>query len=150
MDLRFLAFELIARDDVLKRLLVNYADRLDGVCAGEGTRESCYLALQWADCGRSATASGPQSLTARVHLPRDRADEQSYLDIVLRRLDAALVTGAASGVLTVRRVTPRCEPLEHGTDTVFKTRTFEVDAPQLRVGPGGLADRWTGSASSNG
>ena len=29
MDLRFALFERIARDSVLSRLLVNYADRLD-------------------------------------------------------------------------------------------------------------------------
>jgi hypothetical protein len=36
MDLRFALFERIARDSMLRRLLVNYADRLDdrGVLPG--------------------------------------------------------------------------------------------------------------------
>jgi hypothetical protein len=151
MDLRFSAFELIASDDVLRKLLVNYADRLDGGdCCRSETRQPCYLALQWADRDGSAAPAGPQSLTARVHLPRDRADEQSYLDVVLRRLEAALTRGAASGFLTVRRVSP-CHPsAEHGADTIFKTMTFEVAAPCLRVGPDGRADHHAGSVFSNG
>ena len=141
MDLRFAAFEFIARDDVLRKLLVNYADRLDGLDCCGGAPQPCYLALQWADRDGSAAPAGPQSLTARVHLPRDRADEQSYLDVVLRRLDAALTVGAESGVLTVRRVSP-CRPAaEHGADTIFKTMTFEVAASDVRVRPDCFADR---------
>ena len=43
MDLRFALFERIARDSVLRRLLVNYADRLDGPVDRTVVSRSCEL-----------------------------------------------------------------------------------------------------------
>ena len=127
MDLRFEVFELIARDEVLRRLLVNYADRLDGrPCDG-----TCYLALQWTDSASPDAPVGAQALTARVHLPRERAGEQAYLDVVLRRLDAALARATRSGSVVVRRTEPGEAVVEHGADTVYKTRVFEFAAEEL-------------------
>ena len=56
MDLRFALFERIARDSVLRRLLVNYADRLDdrGVLPGPAG-DTCYLTMQWTTDNRTST-----------------------------------------------------------------------------------------------
>src|SRR5688572_30052072 len=103
MDLRFAIFERIARDDTLRRLLVNYADRLDACAAGGPADDTCYLTLEWADADRPGMLSGCLLLTARAHLPRCRSCEYSYLDVVLDRLESVLAADEADGVVTVRR-----------------------------------------------
>ena len=99
MDLRFALFERIARDSVLRRLLVNYADRLDDPAVLPGpTDDTCYLTMQWTTDDRTSTCPEGESLTVRAHLPRHRSEERSYLDVVLHRLDAALAVDDADGV----------------------------------------------------
>ncbi len=89
MDLRFALFERIARDSVLSRLLVNYADRLDDPAFPLGpTDDTCYLTMEWTTGDRTNTSSEGESLTVRAHIPRHRSEERSYLDVVLQRLDA--------------------------------------------------------------
>jgi hypothetical protein len=104
VDLRFALFERIARDSMLRRLLVNYADRLDdrGVLPGRAG-DTFYLTMQWTTDDRTSTCPEGESLIVRAHVPRHRSEERSYLDVVLRRLDAALVLDDADGSLTVRR-----------------------------------------------
>jgi len=127
MDLRLAVFERIAGDAVLRRLLLNYADRLDdrngtGVLASD----TCYVTLEWSSGDRAGALLDAESVTVRAHMPRSRAEEHRYLDIVLHRLDAALQVGDADGALKVlRRRTPP-EAVETGADTIFKTRTYDV------------------------
>jgi hypothetical protein len=127
MDLRFAVFERIARDDVLRRLLVNYADRLEDLVVGAGTAsDTCYLTLEWTADDRTAAPSEAESMTARAHLPRHRREQQGYLDFVLRRLDAALAAGSADGSLRARSRQTSPDGVETGADAIFKTRTYDV------------------------
>jgi hypothetical protein len=135
MDLRFAVFERIARDDVLRRLLVNYADRLDDLpVLGEAANDTCYLTLEWATDDRTCASAEVETVTARAHLPRDRSDEHLYLDSVLRRLEVALAVDDADGPIRVQRRRPALEGVESGADTVFKTRTYDVTLVPQRGG----------------
>ena len=123
MDLRLAVFERIVRDDLLRRLLVNYADRLDDpVGTGGPASDSCYLTLQWA----AADRADAQFVTVRAHLPRSRAEEHWYLDVVLRRLDAALDPDRTAGPVQIVCRGTSAEVVESGADTIFKTRAYDV------------------------
>ncbi len=129
MDLRFALFERIAQDSMLRRLLVNYADRLDDLAILPGPAgDSCYLTMEWTTDDRTSTCPEGESLIVRAHVPRRRSEERSYLDVVLRRLDAALAwttrtDRSRSGVGRRRRTS-----YSTGADTIFKTRIYDVAA----------------------
>jgi len=150
MDLRFAVFTRIARDDVLKRLLVNYADRLDDLAVGDGTEgDTCYLTLEWAADGRTTTPPETESVTFRAHVPRHRHDAYSCLDVVMYRLDAALAADGADSSINIFPRRSR-EVVESGADTVFKTRTYDVSSVPQPGGPPYPADRGaTGSGSTD-
>ena len=129
MDLRFAMFERIAQDSVLRRLLVNYADRLDDRAFLPGpTGDTCYLTMQWTTDDRTSTCPEGESLIVRAHVPRHRSEERSYLDVLLRRLDAALISDDADGSITVRRRVTSPDVVHTGADTIFKTRIYDVAA----------------------
>jgi hypothetical protein len=129
MDLRFALFERIARDSVLRRLLVNYADRLDAPASPSGLPgDTCYLTMQWATDDRISTCLDGESLIVHAHMPRHRCEEHSYLDVVLGRLDAALAADDADGSIMVRRRVTSPDVVHTGADTIFKTRAYDVAA----------------------
>ena len=135
MDLRFALFERIARDSVLSRLLVNYADRLDDSAFPLGpTDDTCYLTMEWTTGDRTNTSSEGESLTVRAHIPRHRSEERSYLDVVLQRLDAAVAVDDADGSITVRRRVTSPDVVQTGADTIFRTRIYDVAAVPGRRG----------------
>src|SRR4051794_5638225 len=137
MDLRFALFGRIARDSVLRRLLVNYADRLDGRAAPLGpAAATCYLTMQWATDDRTSTPADGESLTVRAHIPRHCYGERAYLDVVLRRVDAALAADDADGSITIRRPVTSPDVMQTGADTIFKSRVYDVAlAPARRPLP---------------
>jgi hypothetical protein len=147
MDLRFAIFTRIARDDMLRRLLINYADRLDACAPGRPADDTCYLTLQWADNDQSDTLSSSLLLTARAHIPRCRSCEPEYLDSVLDRLEAALAVDEAEGAITVRRRCATPDALENGADAIFKTRRFDVASAPSR--PGASPSGGCGAADSH-
>src|SRR3954462_11370094 len=64
VDLRFAVFTRIARDDVLKRLLVNYADRLDDPAVGDGPgSDPSSLPLEGAADDRTPAPPEAESVT---------------------------------------------------------------------------------------
>ena len=135
MDLRFALFERIARDSLLSRLLVNYADRLDDSAFPLGpTADTCYLTMEWTTGDRTNTSSEGESLTVRAHMPRHRSEERSYLDVVLQRLDAAVAVDDADGSITVRRRLTSPDVGQTGADTIFRTRIYDVAAVPGRRG----------------
>ena len=135
MDLRFALFERIARDSVLSRLLVNYADRLDDSAFPLGpTADTCYLTMEWTTGDRTNTSSEGESLTVRAHIPRRRSEERPYLDVVLQRLDAAVAVDDADGSITVRRRVTSPDVVQTGADTIFRTRIYDVAAVPGRRG----------------
>jgi len=128
VDLRFALFERIVRDSVLRRLLVNYADRLDAALPLGPTDDTCYLTMEWTTGDPAGASSEGESLTVRVHMPRHRCEERSYLDAVLQRLDAAVARDDVGGPITVRRRATLPDVVQTGADMIFRTRTYDVVA----------------------
>jgi hypothetical protein len=142
MDLRFALFERIARDSLLRRLLVNYADRLDDRALLPGPAgDTCYLTIQWTPDDGTSTCPHGESVIVRAHMPRRRSEERSYLDVVLHRLDAALVADDADGSIMVRRRVTSPDVVQTGAGTIFKTRIYDVAAVPGREGLPLRADR---------
>jgi hypothetical protein len=126
VDLRFAVFTRIARDDVLKRLLVNYADRLDGLVVGDGTAsDTCYLTLEWSADDRTTAPPEAESVTFRAHVPRHHREGASCLDVVMCRLEAALAADGGDGSISILRQRSS-EVVESGADTIFKTTTYDI------------------------
>jgi hypothetical protein len=149
VDLRFALFTRIARDDVLKRLLVNYADRLDDLAVGDGTAsDTCYLTLEWSADDRTTALPEAESVTFRAHVPRHHREGASCLDVVMCRLEAALAADGADGSISIlRRLSP--EVVESGADTIFRTRTYDISAVPWPGGPAYPIDHGaTGSGST--
>ena len=128
VDLRFALCERIVRDSVLRRLLVNYADRLDAALPLGPTDDTCYLTMEWTTGDPTRTSSEGESLTVRVHMPRRRSEQCSYLDAVLQRLDAAVALDDVEGAITVRRRATSPDVVQTGADMIFRTRTYDVVA----------------------
>jgi hypothetical protein len=127
MDLRFAAFELIARDPGLRALLVSYADRVEHDPDRDGPApDACFVALQWTGDERACAAAGPQLLTARVHMPARRCREHLFLGLVVQRLRSALTVDRADRPIAARCLGTSGEFVDSAAETVFKTCTFEI------------------------
>ena len=85
MDLRVVAFNLIARDATLRTLLANYARRLEADGAPGDRTASCFVSLTWTVDERTCTPAGSELLTLRVHASRHDACSLAELDRVLER-----------------------------------------------------------------
>jgi hypothetical protein len=132
MDLRFVAFDLIARHPDLRALLVNHADRIEHGHAPDGpSTGTCFLALQWIGSDPSCAPAAPQLLTAQAHIPRHRSSEDLFLDFVLERLRAALTVGAARELIAIRCLATSRDFAESDVGTIYKTSAFEI-APATR------------------
>ena len=83
MDLRIVAFNLIARDATLRTLLANYARRLEEDGAAEDRTASCFVSLRWTVDEHSASPAGSELLTLQVHAARDDSCSLAQLDLVM-------------------------------------------------------------------
>ncbi len=147
MDLRFVAFDLIARDAELRTLLANYAGRLEPDRApGSTATTSCFIVLTWTADERSSAPAGSELLTAQVHVSRDDSSRPVYFDWILRRLHAALTARAPNPCITVRCVTTSDEDVDGGLDTVFKTGTWAIAPVPAQRAAAALTELvpWTG------
>jgi hypothetical protein len=147
MDLRFVAFDLIARDAGLRALLVNYADRIEHGHAPDGAAaDTCFLALQWTGNDPRCAPAEPQLLTAQAHIPRHLSREHLFIDFVLQRLRAALTAGAARKLITIRCLATSRDFAESDVGTIYKTSAFEIaPATRQRTGEAVLdLEPWTG------
>jgi hypothetical protein len=132
MDLRFVAFDLIARHAGLRALLVNYADRIEHGHAPDGPATgTCFLALQWIGNDPICAPAEPQLLTAQAHMPRHRSREHLFLDFVHERLRAALTVSAARKLIAIRCLATSRDFAESDVGTIYKTSAFEI-APATR------------------
>jgi hypothetical protein len=153
MDLRFAAFALIARDSGLRALLVSYADHVEHDPDRDGPApEACFVALQWTGDDRACAASGPQLLTARVHMPARRCRDHLFLDLVVQRLRSALAADRPDRLIAARCLGTSGELVDNAADTVFKTCTFEI-TPAAPRHTGAILRRlvpWTGGVGCSG
>lgn len=150
MDLRFVAFDLIARHAGLRALLVNYADRIEHGHAPDGPATGgCFLALQWIGDDPTCAPAEPQLLTAQAHMPRHCSTDPLFLDFVLERLTAALTVGAARELIAIRRLATSRGFAESDVGTIYKASAFEIaPAPRQRTREAVLdlerLEPWTG------
>ncbi len=140
MDLRFVAFNLIARDATLRTLLVNYAQRLDADGAAEGPTASCFVALTWTVDEHSAAPAGSELLTLQVHAAQDDSCSLAQLDQVLQRLRAALTTVGPNPCITARCLTTSGAVPDSRFGTVVRTSTWRI-APVSTEPRGAAATR---------
>ncbi len=127
MDLRFVAFDLIARDAALRTLLVNYGRRLGLSSDLRGTATTTdFIALTWTPDQRASAPAGSELLTAQVHICRDGSDCPGRLDRLLQRLRAALTTAGPHRCITARCLSTSGEDVDSRFGTVFKSSTWAV------------------------
>jgi hypothetical protein len=138
MDIRFAVFNLVARDVLLRTLLVNYADRLDSG-AVTAPSESCFLVMRWAEQETASGSAGPHVVTLRAHVPRHRSKEHDHLDHILDRVRWALSVGARNGPLSIQCRDASGEVVDASSDTISKSVTFEI-VEKLAREPGALLD----------
>jgi hypothetical protein len=133
MDLRFEAFNLIERDPVLRSRLVTCPTRLEYAGASDArASEDCFLVLGWIDGERLDVRPGTEVLRADVHVRRNCPAGHRRLDMVLERLEAALVDDVARGLITARCVGMLRQVMEDD-DTLVKSSTFEIAPARSRT-----------------
>ncbi len=153
MDLRFVAFNLIARDVTLRTLLANYARRLEAEGVPEHEGESCFVSLGWTVDERTSAPSGSELLTVQVHVSRRGSCSPAQLDGVLQRLRAALTAVGPNPCITARCLTTSGARADSRFGTLVKTSTWAiapVPTEPKRAAPIGLVpwSVWGGSDAS--
>ena len=126
MDLRFVAFDLIARDATLRTLLANYARRLEAEGAPEHRVESCFVSLRWTVDERTSAPAGSELLTVQVHVSRCDPSSPAQLDGVLQRLRAALTAVGPNPCIIARCLTTSGARADSRFGTLVKTSTWAI------------------------
>lgn len=126
MDLRFVAFNLIARDATLRTLLANYARLLEAEGAPADRAESCFVSLRWTVDERTSAPAGSELLTIQVHVSRDDSRSPADLDGVLQRLRAALTAAGPNPCITARCLTTSGASADSRFGTLVKTSTWAI------------------------
>lgn len=125
MDLRFVAFNLIARDATLRTLLANYARRVEVDGAPQDRTASCFVRLSWTVDDRAGAPAGSELLTLQVHALRDGCS-LADLDGVLQRLRAALTTVGPNPCITARCLTTSGATADDRFGTLVRTSTWTI------------------------
>ena len=126
MDLRFVAFDLIARDATLRTLLANYARRLEAEGAPDNRAESCFVSLRWTVDERVSAPAGSELLNVQVHVSGDDSCSPAHLDGVLQRLHAALTAVGPNPCITARCLTTSDAGADSRFGTLVKTSTWVI------------------------
>ena len=151
MDLHLTVFDVLYRDVVLRKLLLNYANYVEQKASDVGLATSCFMTLKWRPSNRMAPEDGTEVLTVRAHVPSFCWGEDVYLDSVLRRAQDALTVGTRSGMARVRLLRTSCSVMVIGGATIFKASIHEITpaAPTCRS-PASLgisSSRWMNRGS---
>ena len=126
MDLRVVAFNLIARDATLRTLLANYARRLEADGAPENRTASCFVSLRWTVDERTSAPAEAELLTLQVHASQDDSCPLAQLDRVLQRLRAALTAVGPNPCITARCLTTSGAVADSRFGTLVKTSTWTI------------------------
>ncbi|MGY1761428.1 hypothetical protein ACI79G_04315 [Geodermatophilus sp. SYSU D00779] len=145
MDLRFVAFNLIARDATLVTLLANYARHLEDDGAPGDQAPSCFVSLSWAVDEHTPAPAGRELLTIHAHVSRDVPRPQDHLEGICERLRAALTTAGPNPCLTARCLTTSDVIADAHSWTFVKTSTWEIAAVQAesKVSPATRLVPWS-------
>jgi hypothetical protein len=134
MDLHLTVFDVLYRDVVLRKLLLNYASYVEQKVSDVDLATSCFMTLKWRPSNRMAPEDGTEVLTVRAHVPSFCWCEDVYLDGVLRRVQVALNVSTRSGLAHARLLRTSCSVMVIGGATIFKSSTHEISpaAPMCR------------------
>src|SRR3712207_2767951 len=131
VDLRLVAFNLIARDATLVTLLANYARYLEADGAPGDQALSCFVSLSWAVDERTPAPADRELLTIQVHVSRDVPRPQDRLDGVCERLRVALTAAGPNPCLTAQCLTTSDVIADTHFGTFVKSSTWEIAAVQV-------------------
>jgi hypothetical protein len=133
MDVRSGVFDLIVQDVVLRAVRVTHTDcGQTGHAAARSGFGTCFLVLEWARNDQAGAPADSQLLTVWAHLPRQRSSERLFLDFLLQRVRAVLLTGAADGsIMSAYRGMSR-DVVASSFDTISASNRFQVTARQPR------------------
>lgn len=126
MDLRVVAFNLIARDATLRTLLANYARRLEADGAPGDRTASCFVSLRWTVDERTSAPAEAELLTLQVHASQDDSRPLAQLDRVLQRLRAALTVSGPNPCITARCLTTSGAVADDRFGTLVRTSTWTI------------------------
>jgi hypothetical protein len=89
--------------------------------------------LEWAVNDQVGASAGSHLLTVWAHLPRQRSSEHLFLDFLLQRVRAVLMTGAADGSIMSEYRGMSRDLLASGiVDTISISNRFRITARQPR------------------
>jgi hypothetical protein len=127
VDLRVVVFNRIVQDAVLRRLLVNHADRVESGCdARTGASGCAFLVLRWLRSDEPSASAGCEVLVARAHVPGREADPAGRLDHLLLRLEVALCAEVGDDAVAIRGLGSSPHAVRGPSDTLARTATFMV------------------------
>jgi hypothetical protein len=135
MDLRREVGGLLTRNAVLRTLLMNYADRLEQSCAGNGSATApCFIVPTWDVDRRLSRRPRSRVLTVEAHTSRgDRSRDD--LDAILRLVHVVLTDDHAGTSITARRLDTSAGVRTSGLDTVVRMGSWEIaPAPSCDLG----------------
>ena len=133
MNIRSKVHDLIARDAVLSAVHVTHTER--GRCGRAPARTgvaTCSLVFEWVANDEATAPVDSQLLTVWAHLPRQRAREHLFLEFLLQRVRAVLLTGTADGSITGEYRGMSGDVMASKFGTVCKNNRFRVTARQPR------------------
>lgn len=145
-DVRLTVFTMLYRDRVLRRLLLNHADRLDDLPArGTTAVDQCVLVLRWSGVDPPRSPADAQLLTAHAHLPR-RWPQPRFLDVVRQRLDSVLLGAPVDAAVGIRRLGGSDGPVDGGDGTLAVSGVYVAALAAPRPTGAALLDLppWTG------
>lgn len=134
-DLRRVVGGLMARDAVLSRLLLNYADRLlrerPGHEAGPGP---CFIVPTWDVDRRSSVPPAGQLFTVEAHTWREDPSPHENLDIILQLVHTVLTGDHARGSITAHFDGTAGNLVVSRLGTVYKVGSWQI-SPETSSDP---------------
>jgi hypothetical protein len=127
MDLRREVGGLLTRNAVLRTLLMNYADRLQQSCAGNGSATApCFIVPTWDVDRRLSRRPRSRVLTVEAHTSCSDPTRDEDLDAILRLVHVVLTDDHAGTSITARRLATSAEVTTSGRDTVVRMGFWEI------------------------
>jgi hypothetical protein len=134
MDLHLVVNGLIARESVLRRLLLNCADRFPDGIFGPARAAPGFIIPTWTASPRPSAPPGSELLMVEAHV--FRVDPNCYLNLeaTLQLLHDVLVDAGASRSITTRCLGTSADVMASALGTLFKVATWEI-APMPSPAP---------------
>jgi hypothetical protein len=134
MDLRVVVNGLIARDSLLRGLLLDHADRFPCGSREQATTAPGFIVPTWTADPRPSAPRGSELLMVEAHVFCVDPSRYLNLEATLQLLHAVLVDADGSAPITTRCLGTSADVMASGRDTLFKVATWEI-APRSSQDP---------------